>query len=172
MGLNHPPCVGAIPLYPARPDLTRGTGPIYFAILRSRSPATLNVHPRTPRAAGSLGPRLARNLAQYLAILARRRTSGYYLNGYLSHGHGFPPSTPPAPRRAPPGAHPRAHPRLRAPGVLRQGLCRRARGWHRAARARQQADALPLLREQGESLPRDPHPQGPRAVGVGRDGPG
>src|SRR3989442_14925919 len=39
-------------------------GPIYFAILRSRSPARLNVHLRTPRLAGSLGPRLARNSAQ------------------------------------------------------------------------------------------------------------
>src|SRR5712691_10017117 len=42
-----------------------GTGPICFAILRSRSPATLNVHTGTPRVAGSLGPRLARNLPQY-----------------------------------------------------------------------------------------------------------
>src|SRR5262249_54938106 len=32
---------------------------------RSRSPATLNVHTGTPRVAGSLGPRLARNLAQF-----------------------------------------------------------------------------------------------------------
>ncbi len=47
--------------------LSTGTGPICFAILRSRSAATLNVHPRTPRAAASLGPRLARNLAQYLS---------------------------------------------------------------------------------------------------------
>src|SRR5438445_11846566 len=31
---------------------------------RSRSPATLNVHTGTPRVAGSLGPRLARNLPQ------------------------------------------------------------------------------------------------------------
>src|SRR5712691_492357 len=45
--------------------LQGGTGPICFAILRSRSPATLNVHLRTPRVAGSLGPRLARNLTQY-----------------------------------------------------------------------------------------------------------
>src|SRR5712691_9467758 len=41
-------------------------GPICFAILRSRSPAMLNVHPRTPRIAGSLGPRLARNLTQHI----------------------------------------------------------------------------------------------------------
>src|SRR5260370_28595940 len=41
-----------------------GTGSICFAILRSRSPATLNVHTGTPRVAGSLGPRLARNLPQ------------------------------------------------------------------------------------------------------------
>jgi hypothetical protein len=38
-----------------------------FAILRSRSAAALNVHPRTPRAAASLGPRLARNLARHSA---------------------------------------------------------------------------------------------------------
>src|SRR6266436_4326384 len=30
-----------------------------------QSPATLNVHPRTPRVAGSFGPRLARNLPQH-----------------------------------------------------------------------------------------------------------
>ena len=49
----------------AAPRDPRGTGPICFAILRSRSPATFNVHPRTPRVAGFLGPRLARNLTQY-----------------------------------------------------------------------------------------------------------
>src|ERR1700730_12498640 len=58
-----------------------GAGPICFArstqpaprgrvaqleLPRSRSPATLNVHPRTLGKAGSLGPRLARNLAQRL----------------------------------------------------------------------------------------------------------
>src|SRR5207247_1481503 len=34
---------------------------------RSRSAATLNVHARTPRAAASLGPRLARHLARHSA---------------------------------------------------------------------------------------------------------
>src|SRR6266511_2309193 len=48
--------------------------PICFAILRSRSAATLNVHLRTPRAAASLGPRLARNLAQYLVADCRVTT--------------------------------------------------------------------------------------------------
>src|SRR5262245_16430874 len=38
-----------------------------FGILRSRSAAALNVHPRTPRAATSLGPRLARNLTRHSA---------------------------------------------------------------------------------------------------------
>src|SRR5205823_3798596 len=49
---------------PRAPHQLSRPGPICFAILRSRSPATLNVHARTPRIAGSLGPRLARNLAQ------------------------------------------------------------------------------------------------------------
>src|SRR5215469_18387330 len=40
-------------------------GQLDFAILRSRSAATLDVHSRTPRAAASLGPRLARNLARH-----------------------------------------------------------------------------------------------------------
>src|SRR6266540_4252916 len=57
-------------LRPKREGVKRhGTGPICFAILRSRSPAALNVYPRTPRAADSLGPRLARNLAQCWGIL-------------------------------------------------------------------------------------------------------
>jgi hypothetical protein len=42
-------------------------GPTNFAILRSRSAAALNVHPRTPRATASLGPRLARHLARHSA---------------------------------------------------------------------------------------------------------
>src|SRR6266508_6138244 len=42
--------------------------PTHFAILRSRSAAALNVHPRTPRAAASLGPRLARHLARHSAV--------------------------------------------------------------------------------------------------------
>src|SRR5207244_6307272 len=39
-----------------------------FAILRSQSPPTLNVQPRTPRAGGSFGPRLARHSARRASL--------------------------------------------------------------------------------------------------------
>src|SRR6266508_3178752 len=53
-----------------------------FAILRSRSAAALTVHPRTPRAAASLGPRLARNLAWHSA--GSRELWGILVGGALS----------------------------------------------------------------------------------------
>src|SRR6266542_511558 len=52
-----------------------------FAILRSRSAAALTVHPRTPRAAASLGPRLARNLARHSA--GSREVWGILVGGAL-----------------------------------------------------------------------------------------
>ena len=76
------------------------------------------------------------------------------------------------PARSRPPADPRPHPRRRHRGVLRRGLRRRAGGAHRPPRPDQQADALPLLRQQGGPLPRDPRPEAPGAVGLGRRGAG
>jgi hypothetical protein len=43
----------------------RSAEPTYFALLRPRSSAILNVQPRTPPVASSLRPRHARNLARH-----------------------------------------------------------------------------------------------------------
>src|SRR6266851_518843 len=74
-------------------------GPTYFAgstqpsprgmaarleLPRSRSAAALNVHPRTPRAATSLGPRLARNLARHSA--GAREALAKLVGGALARG--------------------------------------------------------------------------------------
>src|SRR5439155_22779864 len=68
-------------LVPGQLDFARSTQPsphgmaAQLELPRSRSAAALNVHPRTPRATASLGPRLARNLARHSAggrkVLAR-----------------------------------------------------------------------------------------------------
>src|SRR5438132_13969834 len=55
----------------------RDAGPIHFAILRSRSPPTLNVHTGTPRAGGSLGPRLARHSGRHPMLELGQVTAGY-----------------------------------------------------------------------------------------------
>src|SRR5262249_56415016 len=89
-----------------------GTGPIYFArsiqpsphgkavqleLPRSRSPATLNVHLRTLGKAGSLGPRLARNLAQY------ESSGGWWRKAGPRENEGDPPhACPPTSQRARP----------------------------------------------------------------------
>src|SRR5216683_2660643 len=68
-----------------------------FAILRSRSAAALTVHPRTPRAAASLGPRLARNLARHSA--GPREVWGILVGGALDQ---TPVPKPPAARTVAP----------------------------------------------------------------------
>src|SRR5262249_33431275 len=58
---------------PGQLDFARSTQPspcrraAQLELPRSRSAAALNVHARTPRAAASLRPRLARNLARHSA---------------------------------------------------------------------------------------------------------
>ena len=65
--------------------------------------------------------------------------------------------------------HARAHSVRRAQGIRRQRFCRRARGCHCAARGHQQADALPLFRQQGTFVPRSAAPENGRAAGLGRN---
>src|SRR5947207_1950658 len=54
---------------------------------RSRSAAALNVHPRTPRAAASLGPRLARHLARHSA--KEREVPGILVGAALAGGQPY-----------------------------------------------------------------------------------
>lgn len=68
-----------------------------FAVLRSRSAATLDAHPRTPRAAASLGPRLARNVARHSAELPRGRP--YSLAAHELTGPRWPGRRSTQPRR-------------------------------------------------------------------------
>src|SRR6266545_8217481 len=71
LGGEAGPAATAAPAMPrsAGNASTASAGPINFAILRARSAATLNVHPRTPRAAASLGPRLARYLNRHSGVV-------------------------------------------------------------------------------------------------------